>query len=55
MLQLLQLSLAEMGDLDMIRKMLRDVPADDKPYSVIGIHDIPGSGKTTLTQYVCDK
>jgi hypothetical protein len=43
------------GDLDMIRKMLRDVPADDKPYAVVGIHGIPGSGKTTLTQYVCDK
>jgi hypothetical protein len=43
------------SDLDMIRKMLRDVPADDKPYAVVGIHGIPGSGKTTLTQYVCDK
>ncbi|KAL6638174.1 hypothetical protein ACP70R_025746 [Stipagrostis hirtigluma subsp. patula] len=46
-------------DLNMIRTMLRDTPADVEPsssrtkcYSVIGIHGIQGSGKTTLAQYV---
>lgn len=41
-------------DLEMMRAMLRSPPHDEtKCYSVIGIHGIPGSGKTTLAEYVC--
>jgi hypothetical protein len=45
----------------MIQNMLREEPDDHAPgtssskcYSVICIHGIAGSGKTTLAQYVCD-
>jgi chromosomal replication initiation ATPase DnaA len=44
-----------------IYRMLRKGPhtyavssSTSKPYSVIGIYGITGSGKTTLAQYVCD-
>jgi Leucine-rich repeat (LRR) protein len=41
-------------DLQIIRQMLHDDsnPSTTNCYSVIGIHGIPGSGKTTLAQYV---
>ncbi|GJM87751.1 hypothetical protein PR202_ga03741 [Eleusine coracana subsp. coracana] len=38
----------------MMRTMLRAPPNNEtKCYSVIGIHGIPGSGKTTLAEYIC--
>jgi Cdc6-like AAA superfamily ATPase len=47
-------------DLEMISKFLHDKSTNDKAsrtnfYSVMVIHGIPGSGKTTLSQYVCEK
>ncbi|TKW08290.1 hypothetical protein SEVIR_6G019900v4 [Setaria viridis] len=49
------------NDLEDICRKLREGPdahepssSSSKPYSVIGIYGITGSGKTTLAQYVCD-
>lgn len=38
---------------EQLKSMLRAIEHDDTCYSVIGIHGIAGSGKTTLAQYVC--
>uniref|UniRef100_A0A0D9W2P0 NB-ARC domain-containing protein n=1 Tax=Leersia perrieri TaxID=77586 RepID=A0A0D9W2P0_9ORYZ len=40
-------------DRDKIIDMLYQNTGDSLTYSVIGIHGIPGSGKTTLAQHVC--